>query len=98
MSIATFIRDTILKVRLEQSGCLAVYDPEQRYRDLCRDLASDRIQVIDAGSNGIPSREAASLALCALGQIGEDGRPLLDGLLIYVPKRRPLTDELTTVA
>ena len=43
MSIAAFIRDEVLKPRLEATGCLVVYDPEGRYRTICRSLAEDRL-------------------------------------------------------
>ena len=35
MGIETFIRDNILSPRLKKAECLVVYDPKQRYRDLC---------------------------------------------------------------
>ena len=89
MTIAEFIRDNVLLPRLKASGCLVVYDPDQRYRDPCRALASDRLRVIDASESSIDSREAALAALRELGQ----PRPPFDGLLLYVPARKPETDE-----
>lgn len=89
MSIAEFIRESVLRPRLKQSGCLVVYDVDQRYRELCFDLACDRLQVVDASKSSIESREAAIAALC---KIGQPGAPL-EGVLIYVPAKRPETDE-----
>lgn len=88
MSIAEFIRESILRPRLKQAGCLVVYDADQRYRDLCLGLAGDAVRVVDASNSSIESREAAVWALRAVGQ------PLSDlALLIYVPAQRPETDE-----
>jgi len=41
MSIQTFIQQEILLPRLKHNGVMVVYDPAQRYRELCLDLASD---------------------------------------------------------
>jgi len=89
MRISEFIQENILLPRLKQVGCLVVYDPDRRYRDPCLALASDRLRVIDASESSIDSREAALAALRELGQ----PRPPLDGLLLYVPARKPETDE-----
>jgi hypothetical protein len=88
MSIQAFIQQEILLPRLQRNGVLVVYDPEGRYRELCRDLASDTLKVVDASDSSIESREAA---LQALGELGHD--TALDGLLVYVPTQVPLTDE-----
>jgi len=48
MSIAEFIRDSVLSPRLKQAGCLVVYDADRRYRELCLDLATDKVRVVDA--------------------------------------------------
>ncbi|MBZ9746807.1 PglZ domain-containing protein [Mesorhizobium sp. CO1-1-7] len=89
MSIAGFIRDIILSPRLLKAGSLVVYDPDRRYQALCMGLEGDRIRIIDASESGIESRHAAMIAL------REVGRPQsqLDAMLIYVPARRPATDE-----
>ncbi|MCX7669338.1 MAG: PglZ domain-containing protein, partial [Anaerolineae bacterium] len=88
MSIAAFIQGEMQK-RLERAGCLVVYDAERRYHALCLALASATVRVVDASDSGIVSREAATLALCELG----NPRSALKGLLIYVPAVRPQTDE-----
>src|SRR5437016_6185841 len=89
MSIQAFIQQEILLPRLERHGVLVVYDPARCYRDLCLNLASETLKVVDATESSIDSREAAIQALSALGR----PRPLLKGLLVYVPARAPLTDE-----
>lgn len=93
MSIAEFIRETVLRPRLEAAGCLVVYDADRRYRDLCMALAAENLRVVDASHSSIESREAAVMALRALGQPHQEGGQTLDGVLIYVPARRPETDE-----
>jgi len=93
MGIAEFIRDDILKQRLkpektgQESRCLVVYDADQRYHDLCLDLADDHTAVIDASTNSIESREQAQSAFLQVA----DGT--LQGLVIYVPAIAPATDE-----
>lgn len=89
MSIAAFIRDTILRPRLLEAGCMVVYDPERRYQAICAGLQDDRISVVDASESSIESR------LAAIEALREVGRPKseLDAVLIYVPKRWPETEE-----
>jgi hypothetical protein len=87
MSIAEFIRESVLKPRLRHAGCLVVYDVDKRYREPCLDLAAEKVRVIDTSESSIESREAALLALREVGA----GR--LDGVLVYVPAKRPETDE-----
>jgi len=87
MSIADFIRDDILKHRLKDKECLVVYDPDQRYQDLCLDLANDEITVIDTSHSSIESRESAQTAFLQLST-GD-----LRGMVVYIPKAAPTTDE-----
>jgi hypothetical protein len=89
MSIAEFIRENVLRPRLKEAGCLVVYDADRRYREQCFDLATDKLRVVDASESGIESREAALLALREVGQ----PTAALEGVLIYVPARRPETDQ-----
>ena len=89
MTIAEFIRESVLRPRLKQAGCLVVYDADKRYREQCFDLAADKVRVIDASESSIESREAA---LLALREVGQPKAPL-EGVLIYVPTKRPETDE-----
>jgi hypothetical protein len=51
----------------QSRGCLVVYDPERRYRDIALDLADEQGRVIDASGSVIESREAATEALYDLG-------------------------------
>jgi len=88
MGIATFIRNNILQERLK-AGCLVVYDPDLRYRDICLSLAMDKVMVVDATESSIESREQAQQALQKLGT----QPPELNGLLIYIPTKAPITDE-----
>lgn len=89
MSIAEFIRESVLRPRLKQAGALVVYDPDGRYREQCFDLAGDKIRVVDTSESSIESREAA---LLALREVGHPQMPV-DGVLIYVPRKQPETDE-----
>lgn len=90
MSIKEFIKHEVLLPRLKSSaGVLAVYDSRQRYRELCQELASDTVSVIDASESSIDSRESALATLAKLGESGTE----LEGLLVYVPADQPLTDE-----
>ena len=89
MIISDFIQAQILLPRLKQHGVLVVYDPEQRYRELCLGLASEKHQVIDASESSITSRAESIAALQLMGQPNTK----LEGLLVYVPAKAPLTDE-----
>ncbi|HCW69911.1 MAG TPA: PglZ domain-containing protein [Thalassospira lucentensis] len=89
MSIATFIRDTVLRPRLLQAGCMVVYDPDHRYYDLCLGLGDDRTRVIDASESSIESRHEAIMALLEVGKTNRE----IDALVVYVPQRRTETDE-----
>ena len=94
MSIAEFIRESVLKPRLKHAGCLVVYDADKRYREQCFHLAADKVRVVDASESSIESREAALLALREVGQPPKNGKGApLEGVLIYVPAKRPETDE-----
>ncbi len=89
MKLKQFIQQQVLLPRLQQTGVLAVYDPERRYRELCLELATPTCRVIDATESSIESRAAA---LAALQELGASNGALAE-MLVYVPARRPLTDE-----
>ena len=89
MGIVEFIREQVLIPRLKKSQCMVVYDAERRYRELCLGLACDAIQVIDASESSIESREAALRGLARAGH----GQRSVEGLLIYVPARKPLSEQ-----
>ncbi len=88
MKIREFIQTEVLLPRLKKHETLVVYDPENRYRDLCAGMAGESIRVIDASEDSIASREAALKSLSELGR-RDSG---LRGLLVYVPVKAPVTD------
>ena len=87
MSIANFIRESVLLPRLRKMGCLVVYDPAGHYHDICNGLADEKLLVVDASTSSIESRIAAMQGL----------RDVIDqqlvGLLVYVPAKAPQSDE-----
>ena len=89
MSIAQFIRESVLRPRLKRSGCLVVYDAERLYLKQCMELSDEKVSVVDTSESSIEGREAALLALMKVGQPNVP----LEGVLVYVPARRPVTDE-----
>src|SRR4051812_14976707 len=89
MRIADFVRENVFRPRIEQTGCLVVYDSERRYRQQCFELASDNVRVVDASVSSIESREKA---LDSLRQLGQANTPLR-GILIYIPTRKSETEE-----
>jgi hypothetical protein len=89
MSIAAFVRDSVLRPRLKKGGCLVVYDPARLYRDTVSALSDDQTTVVDASENGIESRERALESFASLA------RPRSGGpteLVIYVPTSPPKSD------
>lgn len=87
MKIKDYIANQVLLPRLEEFEVLVVYDAERRYRQLCQELATDMITVVDATEGSIPARELACKTLQDLGKrTGAKKR-----LLIYVPVRPPQT-------
>ena len=89
MSIKEFIQQNTLLPRLKKSSVLVVYDPEKIYHDLCLEMATDTIEVVDTSDSSITSRENALKALRNLGRPTTD----LEGLLVYVPAEPPETEE-----
>ena len=89
MKISQFIQTEVLLPRVKLHEVLVVYDPARRFRDLCKGLNSDSLQVIDAADNSIESREQA---LQTLGRMGTSEADKTE-LLIYVPARAPVSDE-----
>lgn len=89
MSIIEFIKSHIFLSRLRQKGCLVVYDPDLRYRDICLDLATETLNVIDATESGLDSRSAALLELRLFGL----PNTTKEGVLVYVPVHAPITDD-----
>jgi len=89
MKIAEFIQSQVVLPRLKLNGVLAVYDPDRRYRELCLNLKTENIRVIDATESSITSRAAALETLSELGQ----PNPPIEGILVYIPAKAPLSDE-----
>jgi hypothetical protein len=88
MSVAAFILNEIFRSRLQKGSVLAVYDPDRRYHDLCQSLADADTALVDASESSILAREGAMLALAGLGKAGQPNK-----LLVYIPAKRPVTDE-----
>ena len=57
--IREHIKEEIFKKLLTQSSVLVVYDSDNRYRELCAELADKSVAVVDASDRGIESREEA---------------------------------------
>jgi hypothetical protein len=87
--LAEFIRKEVLTPRLKKQGCLVVYDADGRYKELCRSLNSGSVRLVDASESSIESRDAAIHALADLG----NPKTKLEGLVVYIPTNKPLTDE-----
>jgi len=85
MTIEEYITSQVFEKRLEQR-VLVVYDEQQLYRDVCAELASDIVTVVDASESSIESREQALETIAGFGQGGNK-------LLVYVPAAAPVTDE-----
>ena len=89
MNIGKFIQTQVILPRLKKHSALVVYDPQRRYRELCRELSSTKLKVIDASESSITSRAEASKVLQIFGQ----PNPPIEGILIYVPAKAPRNDE-----
>jgi hypothetical protein len=89
MKIKLFIQQEIFLPRLKQNGVLAVYDPDQRYREVCLELRTEKLRMIDASESSITSRFTALEALREFGQ----PNPSIEGILVYIPAKVPVTDE-----
>lgn len=87
MTIEQFIQDEVLRPRLSKNEVVVVYDPDQRYRELCLGMAAERCKVVDATASSLDSRSKALAGLQELG-LAEIGQ-----LLVYVPAKKPLEDE-----
>jgi PglZ domain len=87
VTIREYIRDEVFTKRVRDFGCLVIYDPTRRYRDIVHGMESASCRVIDAGSSVIEQREEAMTALRDLG----DGR--VQEFIVWVPARKPEVDE-----
>ena len=87
MSFAEFFKSSVLEARLAKSQVMVVYDPEQRYRDVCLKMDTDKRTVVDSLDSSITSR---TKAIAALDKLGDHQ---IEQLLVYVPAAKPLDDE-----
>src|SRR5258708_15221125 len=88
MSIANLIRQEVLGPRLKNGSVLAVYEPDRRYHDLCQSLGDAGTTLVDGSDSSILAREGARLGVACLGKPGQPKK-----LLVYIPAKRPVTDE-----
>ena len=90
MGIKTFIQNELLaRLRQPNVEVLVVYDPDQRYRALCLELADATRRVIDASESSIESRAEA---LVTFQQLAQAGSPF-KSMIVYVPAKAPLNEE-----
>ncbi len=89
MQIKEFIKNKVLKARLDEASVLVVYDEQKRYKELCKELKYDFLEIIDCSESSILSREEGYRALQKLG----DSKSNLNHLLIYVPTNVPTSQK-----
>lgn len=87
MTIRDYIRDQVFARRAQERGCLVIYDPARKYREVALSLATNKREVIDVGESIIQQREAAAEALerLASGEIHQ--------LIFWVPTQRPVDSD-----
>lgn len=83
MTIRDYIRDQVFARRAQERGCLVIYDPARRYRDIALSLADDKHAVIDVAESIIQQREVAAEALDRLASGS------LHQLIFWIPTFRP---------
>jgi hypothetical protein len=82
-----FLRSEIFAERAKERGCLSVYDPERRFRDVVLSLSGDKCRVIDVSESLITKREEAAMAL------GDLSRGEIHQLILWIPMRVPRQEE-----
>lgn len=87
MNISEFIKNNIFLPRLQQTGSLVIYDPDSLYREICLSIENEKFTVVDASISSIEARLAAFQGLRDI--VGKQ----LAGVLVYIPKSAPLTEE-----
>lgn len=87
MTVADYIKKEVFLRRAQESGCLVVYDPAWRYREITKEIDSKTCAVLDAGSSYIEQREKAMSALKGLA------KGAIQQLIIWVPSPKPENDE-----
>ncbi|HOD42533.1 MAG TPA: PglZ domain-containing protein, partial [Candidatus Wallbacteria bacterium] len=89
MKLFEYIKNEIFVPRLSKTGVLVIYDHNKRYKDICADMGSKKIKVVDASESSILGRETALKILNDFGY----SRAKIEGVVIYVPAKLPITDE-----
>src|SRR6266480_7718957 len=87
VTIRDYIKDHVFAARTAESGCLVIYDPARRYRDVALSLDSSHCRVIDAGTSVIEQRENASQSLRDLSE----GK--IHQFILWIPVRPPDSEE-----
>ena len=87
MTIRDYIKTKVFDRRVKEHGCLVIYDPVRRYRELALEMEDEHCKVIDVSRSVISQREAASDALSDLAA----GR--VHNVIIWVPAKPPETPE-----
>ena len=86
MKIEDFITETFQE-RLQEKPVLVVYDPVERFRDICFSLSGDHTEVIDASGPVITARGEA---MRVWSEMTENEKK---NMLIYIPRQKPLKQE-----
>lgn len=87
MTIREYLQKEVFAARAAIHGCLVIYDPERRYRQIVCELDSPSCRVIDAGESIIEKRE---LAMASLRQLAAG---TIRALLVWTPTSAPKDDE-----
>jgi hypothetical protein len=87
MTLREYIRDQVFTRRAQERGCLVIYDPTRRYREVATSLTSDKRCVIDVSTSIIEQREAATVAL---GKLAEGS---IHQLILWIPAKRPVDED-----
>jgi len=87
--ISSYIKNEIFSRRLAQNGVLVVYDKDKLFRELCIEMRTASVAVIDTSESSIESRQDGLLLLKKLATSPSE----LSGLIVYVPCSKALSDE-----
>lgn len=87
MKIREFLKQHF-QTRIEKAGCLVLYDPEKRYREIAQDLEETGCRVIDGSRSTILKREEAMESWCRLAAPSD----ALQSMVIYLPVEKPKTE------
>lgn len=87
MTIRDYIQDQIFGRRAQEHGCLVIYDPTRRYREIVLAMDATYCRVIDISKSIVEQREITNEAFAEL----VDGR--IHQLVIWVPAAKPIEAE-----